>query len=64
MNMSDLSPELAERVKACRSVDEVLALAKEQGYELSDRELDVVSGGGWGDEVCWSNVVMPDDLVA
>lgn len=49
MNISDLSPELQEAVKTCKTPDELIALAKAEGYELSDEELAAVSGGGvWG----------------
>ena len=50
--------------RACKTPEDVLALAKEEGYELSDEELRSVSGGGaWSDfleckahcrtELCW-----------
>ena len=45
MEFSDLSPELKEKARACETVDEVLALVKEEGIELSDDELENVSGG-------------------
>lgn len=48
MKFEDLSPELQDQVKACKTLEEVLALAKEAGYELSDEELASISGG-WGD---------------
>ena len=38
-------PELQEKARACKSPEEILALAKEEGYELSDEELEAVSGG-------------------
>lgn len=37
MNFDDLqNPELQEKVKACKTPEEVLALAKEEGYELTE----------------------------
>ena len=30
-------------MKACKTPEEVLALAKEEGYELSDQELESVA---------------------
>ena len=43
----DISPELREKAKACTSPEEMLALAKKEGYKLSEEELEAVSGGGW-----------------
>ena len=45
MNFDELSPELQEKVKACKTPEEMLELAKKEGYELSDDELEAVSGG-------------------
>lgn len=47
MDFEKLDSELQEKIGACKSADEMLALAKEEGYELSDEELAGVSGG-WG----------------
>ena len=45
MNLEDLSPEMKEKALACKTPEELLALAAEEGYELSDEELAAVSGG-------------------
>ena len=47
MNIDDmnLSPELREKAKACQTPDEMLALAKKEGYKLSEAEIEAVSGG-------------------
>ena len=42
----DISPELREKAKACKTSEELLALAKAEGYKLSEEELAAVSGGG------------------
>ena len=44
----DISPELREKAKACKTPEELLALAKSEGYKLSEDELEAVSGGSWG----------------
>ena len=45
----DISPELREKAKACTTPEELLALAKKEGYRLSDADIEAVSGGdGWG----------------
>jgi len=51
MRLADLTPEQMERAKACKTPEEILELAKEEGYELSDEELEAVSGGDWD---CWT----------
>lgn len=51
MKFEDLTPEQKEKAFACKSPEEILNLAKEAGYELSDEELEGVSGG-WGDSSC------------
>ena len=43
----DISPELREKAKVCKNPEELLALAKSEGYKLSDEEMEGVSGG-WG----------------
>ena len=48
MKFENLTPEQREKAKACKNPEEMLALAKEEGYELSDEELQAVSGGVWG----------------
>lgn len=45
MEFKDLTPEKQEKVKACKTPEEVLALAKEEGYELTDEEIESISGG-------------------
>lgn len=50
MNFDDLTPELREKVQACKTPEELLELAKSEGYELSDEELESISGGRkWGE---------------
>lgn len=49
MNFEDLTPEQQDKAKACHTHEELLALAKEEGYELSDGDLEAISGG-WGNE--------------
>ena len=45
MNFDDLTDEQKARARKCKTPEDVLALAKEEGYELSDAELAAVSGG-------------------
>jgi hypothetical protein len=53
MDFDELSPELRDKVKSCKSPQEILDLAKAEGYELIDAELEGISGGSWcTDYVC------------
>ena len=47
MDYRDLTPELRERARACKTTEEIVALAEEEGIDLTDEELEAVSGG-WG----------------
>ena len=48
MEFENLSEEQKSRVRACKTPEEMLALAQEEGVELSDEQLEAVAGG-WGD---------------
>ena len=41
-----LTEEQIKKVEACKSSEEILALAKEEGVTLTDEQLEAVSGGG------------------
>ena len=45
MNFESLTPEQQEKARACKTPEDMLALAKEEGFELSDDELSAISGG-------------------
>lgn len=45
MLLGNLKPDVREKVKDCNTPEEMLALAKEEGIELTDEDLDMVSGG-------------------
>ena len=52
MDFEDLkSPALREKLKAAKTPEDMLAIAKEEGYELTDEQLDGIAGG-WG---CWED---------
>jgi len=55
MTFEDLSPELKEKALACKKPEELLALAKAEGIDLTSEQLDTISGGGWTSPSC------PDD---
>ena len=43
--LQGLSEEQVIRLQTCKSQEEVLALAKKEGVELTDEQLNAVSGG-------------------
>ena len=47
MNFEDLTEEQKKKVRECKTSEDLLALAKEEGYELSDEELESVAGGAY-----------------
>ena len=47
MDTEKLDPAVKAKLKGCETPEEIFALAQEEGYELSDSELEEVSGG-WG----------------
>ena len=50
----ELPEELKEKAKACKSADELMALAQANMIVLSDEEIEAISGGGsWAN--CYSN---------
>lgn len=45
MNIEDISPELKEKALACKTPEELIELAKSEGIELSEDQLDAIAGG-------------------
>ena len=45
MEYNGLADEQKARVMACKTADELIALAKEEGVELSDEQLNAIAGG-------------------
>ena len=46
--LNTLTDEQKEKVKAAQTPEELLAIAKEAGHELSRKQLDAIAGG----EIC------------
>ena len=45
----ELTDEQMEKARECTNSDELVELAKSEGIELSDEQLDAISGGAWYD---------------
>ncbi len=45
MGIDKLTPEQMERARACKTAEELRRFANEEGFELSDDELDGIVGG-------------------
>ena len=52
MDFSDLTPEQQEKARACTSKDELVELAKSEGVELTDEQLEQISGGDFWEGLC------------
>ena len=48
--LKGLTEEQIAKVKACKNHEEILALAKQEGIELSNEQLEAVSGGACTDD--------------
>ena len=47
MGFDDLSTDMQEKARAAETMEELVDLANESGRELSDEELDSLSGGNY-----------------
>lgn len=43
--LASLTDEQRAKVAACKTTEDLLALAKEEGVELSDKQMEEISGG-------------------
>ena len=44
--LKGLSKEQIKKINSCKNHEEILALAKEEGIELTNEQLSAISGGG------------------
>jgi hypothetical protein len=54
--LSKLTDEQKKKAQSAQSPEEILAIAKEAGYELSAEQLEAIAGGKW--EPCWTNCLI------
>ena len=45
MKFDELSPELKEKIKACKTKEDLDAVLNTHGAELTEEQLEVLSGG-------------------
>ena len=62
MKFEELSPELQEKIAACKTAEEIFALAKSEGIELSEEDLELVSGGTIFSEGKWGECTDDPEL--
>ncbi|MBE6472053.1 MAG: hypothetical protein E7Z99_00515 [Coriobacteriaceae bacterium] len=48
MKFEELTLKQQEKVRTCRNADDLRRLAEEEGVELSDEQIEAISGGSWG----------------
>ena len=46
MSFEDLDPKLIEKAKACKTAEDLVALVGEEGVELTNEQIEAISGGG------------------
>ena len=49
--LKGLTEEQIKKLDDCKNPEEILAIAKEEGFELNDEQLEAVSGGSCGQRV-------------
>ena len=49
VSFNELTPEQMEKARACKGPADLVELAKSEGVELTDDQLDAISGGTWYD---------------
>ena len=54
MNFEEISQEMKEKLKECKTAEDIAELAKSEGIELTGEELEAISGGDWkcSDRIC------------
>ena len=53
MGFDDLSAETKAKLLECKSPEEILELAKSEAIELTDEQIEGISGGGpWDSDPC------------
>ena len=46
-SFNELTPEQIEKARACKDSNDLVELAKTEGIELNDDQLEAIAGGSW-----------------
>ena len=46
-SFNDLTPEQMDKARECKNANDLVELAKSEGMELTDDQLDAIAGGSW-----------------
>ena len=46
-SLNELSDEMRAKIESCATPEDILALAQDEGVELSDEQMESVAGGSW-----------------
>jgi hypothetical protein len=46
-SFNDVTPEQMEKARACKDASELIELANAEGVELTDEQIESISGGKW-----------------
>ena len=46
-SFNELTPEQMEKARECKTSNDLVELAKNEGIELTDEQLDAISGDTW-----------------
>lgn len=65
MNLDNFTEDQKQRVQECTNAEEIMAFVRDEGIELTDEQLDAVSGGliaGWfpkdvDPKLIWKNML-------
>ena len=64
MNFDNLkNPEFQEKIESANTTEQLVSLAKAEGVELMDEQLEAVAGGDWtcDDNYCSAHTQCNDD---
>ena len=48
-SFNELTPEQMEKARECKNTKDLVALAESEGIDLTDDQLEAISGGNWID---------------